>query len=229
MLAVPCTHPQTWLARRPTSIPESTVFQPHEPQAEAQDGPAPAAEERAGPKAVSVLGQLGWAGPLGVAGVALEVSPIPWFVATGGIGMGWAGRQLAVGGRFRFPVTPSASPSSSASFVKKRALWLGVGARYSTGDFFYEKSVEDYVIAESPALLWEPARWLNLEVTVDLFFRSPFILQGFAGVGYLLNVTDGFCRSGNSIDRGDCKAEVRALDYLLLPFFGISGGLAFGG
>jgi hypothetical protein len=172
-------------------------------------GPAHAID----PALVAAEAQAGLGGaPLGMLGVALDVSPLPALAVNGGMGLGFTGIQLAASARGRLRLGED--------------LFASAGLGYSAGPFLREDALEDYLLAESPAKIYPRAHWLNAELGIEHHRESGWHFRGFVGVGTLLNPRDAHCDHGNSTADAACEREIAQTDLLLLPYVG--GAIGFG-
>ena len=165
------------------------------------------------PAFVAAEAQAGLGGaPLGMLGLALDVSPLPALAVNGGVGLGFTGIQLAASARGRLRL--------------REDLFASGGLGYSTGPFLREDAFEDYLLAESPAKKYDRAHWLNAELGIEHHRESGWHFRGFVGVGTLLNPRDASCDHGNSSADAACEREIAQTDLLLLPYVG--GAIGFG-
>jgi hypothetical protein len=167
-------------------------------------------------KPIVVEGQFGLGAPLGLAGLALEYSPVPFLGIDLGVGLGRGGVQYAFATRLRL---------LRAGHRNHVAPYLGAGV--SAGGFntdypgpnisvdgsqtFHEDTVEHYH--------FDMALWMNLEAGADLRLGPHVTLRPFAGAAFLLNPGAGTAVTGQ-------LGEVPTPPDRWLPYLGLAVGYA---
>lgn len=118
---------------------------------------------------LAIEGHLGVATPLGLAGLALDLTPHPSVSVSAGVGRGLFAMQLAAMARVRpFFVTPGIAP--------------GIGAGVSRG------GTGTWELMDSRQLRIEQATWLNGELFVE-FRRGRVHLRPFFGIARRLGLS----------------------------------------
>jgi len=114
--------------------------------------------------ALAIEGQVGLGAPLGLAGLAVDLTPHPWFSLNAGVGRGVDGLQLAATLRVR-------------PLFLGRMFAVGLGGGVSRGD-----TSTLVAFGDSPQLRFSQATWLNAEVFGELR-RGSWHLRPFVGIG----------------------------------------------
>jgi len=136
-------------------------------------------------KPVALEGRLGLGTPLGFAGVALDVTPVPWMSLNLGVGAGGAGAQYA--GMARVGLAPA-------------PVTGGIGAGVSAGQYEWSnqpKAIYGHFSADlhMPSITreWNLAIWGNGEVFVEGRSGGRFQWRVYIGLGRLLNASSSTC------------------------------------
>jgi hypothetical protein len=112
---------------------------------------------------LAIEGHVGLGAPLGLAGLAVDVTPHPWFSLNAGVGRGVDGLQLAAMLRVR-------------PLFWGRTFALGLGGGVSRGD-----TSTTVAFGDSPELRFNQATWLNAEVFGEMR-RGSLHLRPFVGI-----------------------------------------------
>ena len=183
---------------------------PHLPAGEppATDHPAVSWRSPISAASVALLGQLGLGAPLGIAGVLVELQPLPWLAADIGGGVSTSGGQVAAGLRGRLP------------FARRSALDLG--ATYSVGP--YESVPESplcITCRETGRYEWWLAHWVGLDVGVASRFYNGLQIRPHVGFTRVVNQGDHKCHATFT---DLCEDEAPGT---LLPYVGVQLGHAW--
>jgi len=134
---------------------------------------------------VALEGRLGLGTPLGFAGVALDVTPVPWMSLNIGVGQGAAGGQYAGMARVRLAPAPVTG---------------GIGAGVSAGRYRWTNQCSALdgpcsALLQLPAInrLWNPAIWGNVEAFLEGRSGGRFQWRVYIGLGRLLNASSSTC------------------------------------
>jgi hypothetical protein len=111
--------------------------------------------------------QFGVGAPTGLLGATLEVSPTAWLVLNAGAGEGAQGTQIATMGRLRLPLGDWA---------------VAIGGGYSFGNYDDNKCW-GHDCNDHDARSWEPAHWLNADLSVETRAASGFEWRLYTGFG----------------------------------------------
>ena len=153
---------------------------------------------------LGVEGSIGAATPLGMAGVSIELEPVPWARISAGVGAGLNGPQFAL----------------MAHWVHAGEFWFGeAGGGYSQGEFHHG----DNWVFPDDAWGWEPAHWLNGEVAGGFELATGFRMRAFAGGGWILDGKPDTCR--DNLNNGCRNPEVGSIGTL---YVGLGVGYLFG-
>ena len=152
--------------------------------------------------------------PLGLIGVSLEVTPIPYWTFGGGIGTSISGPQLAMSTRVRYPFGHG-------------AIAFGVGASRGAYD-----TAEAWLADSLWTRHWDHAYWLNLEVSLEHRWSTGVQFRMYGGVGAVLNPADGRCQPDQNNGGHDCSFPGGPLGLLSfsetsVPYVGYAVGYAF--
>jgi hypothetical protein len=119
---------------------------------------------------IAVEGQLSpFGGPLGWAGVALDVALIPQLSLAAGVGAGGFAMQWGAALKPRIPVTPQGAFAFS----------LG----YSRGDY---KQFKLDLAGNDGQYLFRDASWINFDVGYEGRFSSHILVRPYAGISQLI-------------------------------------------
>jgi hypothetical protein len=145
---------------------------------------AAAAQERAGDRyrksPFAIEAQLApFGGPLGMAGVALDVALVPQLSLVAGIGASAFSPQWGVAVRPRLPLIPLVA--------------LSLSAGYSRGDY------RDFRIMGG-SFFYGDCSWINVDFGPELRFRSHWLLRPFVGVSQLVHSNVPVWYEGGSLD-----------------------------
>jgi len=120
---------------------------------------------------------------LGLAGFALDMTPMPWFSITAGVGTSARGPQAAAMYRVRIDLAPAT---------------IGVGAGLSAGNF--QSNDDDCVgpcgaVLKLPAITrtWSTAVFANLELDIEGRSDGGFLWRTYVGRGQVLNTGASTC------------------------------------
>lgn len=146
--------------------------------------------------------QFGVGTPLGLAGVAVDYSPLPILGLDLGIGLGLGGVQYAFATRLR-PIRAG----------RRTHVGVYLSGGVSMGAFNTEYAGPDVAVDGSqgdsenpvPHYHWDAAYWMNLEAGVEIRLATRLSLRPFAGAAFLLNPSAGTAVSGQ---RGEMPAQV---------------------
>ena len=140
---------------------------------------------------VALEGHLGTGTPLGLAGVALDVTPVPWLSLNAGVGAGGSGAQFAGMARLRLAPAPVTG---------------GIGAGVSAGRYAWDNQCKVYYGPCSAMLrmpdiyrVWNPAIWGNAEFFLEGRTAGRFQWRVYIGLGRILNAGSSSC-TWQSID-----------------------------
>jgi hypothetical protein len=149
-----------------------------------RDLAVPASTER-WQRPLALEGHLGLGTPRGFAGLALDVTPVPWGSLNISVGQGANGVQYAGMARVRFAPTP---------------VTAGVGAGASAGRYVWNNQCS---VLEGPcsAMLqmpeitrvWSPAIWGNVEAFLEGRSAGRFQWRVYVGVGRQFNGGSSTC------------------------------------
>ncbi len=160
--------------------------------------------------------QFGVGTPLGLAGLAIDYSPIPLLGFNVGVGLGLGGAEYAFASRLRF---------IRAGHRRHVAVYLGAGL--SGGAYNTAYAGPDIAVDGSqgnfehpvPHYHWDAAFWTNLEAGVEIRIASHLSLRPFVGAAFLVNPNAGVVVIGQ---RGDLPAPPERW----LPYLGLAIGYA---
>lgn len=154
--------------------------------AESPGDPAVPASTERWQRPLALEGHLGLGTPRGFAGIALDVTPVPWGSLNLSVGQGANGIQYAGMARVRFAPTPVTG---------------GVGAGASAGRYVWDNTCS---ALEGPCSamerwpwikrVWSPAIWGNVEAFVEGRSAGRFQWRVYAGVGRQLNGGSSTCK-----------------------------------
>jgi hypothetical protein len=167
-------------------------------------------------KSMVAEGQFGIGAPLGLAGVAIDYSPVPLLGFNLGLGLGLSGAQVAFATRVRL---------FRAGHRNHVAPYLGAGL--SAGAFDTNPPGPDVPLdgsqgfRETPSAHYhfDAALWTNLEAGADLRLGPHVSLRPFVGAAFLLNPSAGTAVIGQ-------RGEVPEPPGRWLPYFGLAIGYA---
>ncbi len=149
-------------------------------------------------RSLAVEGHLSIGGPVGVGGVMIAYEPVPWLVLPIGVGAGFAGPQLAFVPRLRWVWSDSIA-----------ALSAGAGLSGGPYDSFTN------AFSGLSSRHWDRALWLDLSASLELRWSVGMSLRFYAGMGSLLNPSEGTCDF-------TCEPVQQQI-----PYFGLAAGYAF--
>jgi hypothetical protein len=204
------------------TLPRVDSVQPGPPHHDADttdDADAPSATATAPPspwatQPLVLEAQFGLGTPLGLAGIAMDYSPVPILGLNLGVGLGLGGVQYAFASRLRVV---------RAGRRKQVALYLSGGVSGGAFNTEYETlvPVDGSQGGESPVAHyhWDAAYWTNLEAGVEIRVRQHLSLRPFAGAAFLLNPSAGTAVIGQ-------YGEVPAPAERWIPYMGIAIGYA---
>ena len=160
--------------------------------------------------------QFGIGTPLGLAGLAIDYSPVPILGLDLGVGLGLGGVEYAFASRLRV---------LRAGRRTHVVVYLGGGL--SGGAYNTEYAGPEVAVDGSqgnfenpvPHYHWDAAFWTNLEAGVEIRFKSNVSLRPFAGAAFLLNPNAGMAVTGQ---RGDAPTPPERW----LPYLGLAIGYA---
>ena len=150
-----------------------------------EDNPAVVAPPNRWQKQLAYEARLGLATPLGFAGVAVDVTPVPWVSLNLGIGQGGHGAQYAGMARVRLATTPVTG---------------GIGAGVSAGRYQWDNQCKAYygpcaAMDRWPVVTrtWNPAIWGNVEAFLEGRAAGGFQWRVYLGLGKILNAAASRC------------------------------------
>jgi hypothetical protein len=160
--------------------------------------------------------QFGLGTPIGLAGLAIDYSPVPILGLDLGVGLGPGGVEYAFTSRLR--VIRAGRRTHVAVYLGGGLSGGAYNSEYAFPDIAVDGSQTD---SESPVphYHWDAAFWTNLEAGVEIRFKSNVSLRPFAGVEYLLNPGNGVAVFGQ---RGDAPSPPERW----LPYLGLAIGYA---
>ena len=157
-------------------------------------------------------GRLGLGTPLGFAGVALDVTPVPWASFNIGIGQGGHGAQYAGMARVRLAPAPVTG---------------GVGAGVSAGRYAWDNQCKVWegpcaAMVRLPAIAreWDPAIWGNVETFMEGRSAGRFQWRVYIGVGRILEGPSSTC----TWDSSDGQRPAGCDEASFLGYFGTAFG-----
>jgi hypothetical protein len=134
-------------------------------------------------KPLALEAHLGVGTPRGFAGIALDVTPVPWGSFNLSLGRGMNGVQYAGMARVRLAPTPVTG---------------GVGAGVSAGRYVWDNSCRGpcAAILQLPDItrVWSPAIWGNVEAFIEGRSAGRFQWRVYVGMGRQLNGESSTCR-----------------------------------
>ncbi len=165
---------------------------------------------------IVVEAQFGAGTPIGIAGLAIDYSPVPILGLNVGVGLGLGGVEYAFGSRLR--VVRAGRRTHVAVYLGGGVSGGAYNTEYAGPNIAVDGSQGDF---ESPVphYHWDAAFWTNLEAGVEIRFKSNFSLRPFAGAAYLLNPNAGVAVIGQ---HGDAPAPPERW----LPYLGLAIGYA---
>jgi hypothetical protein len=140
----------------------------------------------------SVEAHVGLGAPLGLLGLGLDASPVPFFSAMIGVGTNGSSLQYAAQGRLRFP----------------GGNWgFGIGAGASMGGpYTWHEGGLLSIALDGPAVKkWDRVYWLNVDLFAEHRTASGFLVRGYFGSAQLMNISDGVCTNRDSHDLERCQ------------------------
>lgn len=146
--------------------------------------------------------------PVGLVGLRLGLSPLPWVVVDGGAGLGLRGVQLAASGRLQIPLSRDSGADS----------YLGWGSGVSQGDYSESNGGLAHAVGGAVAeivtlgllqghdIYWRDVTWWNNELYLAGHLEELF---GRLYLGVALPISPGRCyiRSEGVQDWEPCAAD----------------------
>jgi hypothetical protein len=149
---------------------------------------------------------LGLGAPLGLAGVAVDMSPSPGFSANAGAGIGGSTRSLQLAAALRMRI------------IAARGFAAGAEGGLAVGRYSEDLSCPS---GRCPAAwYWERAVWGNVGLFLELRTDAGLALRGSFGASAIFNVTSGQCVRCDATDEPSLWTTT-------LPYTAIAVGYAF--
>ncbi|RYE94025.1 MAG: hypothetical protein EOO75_03025 [Myxococcales bacterium] len=128
---------------------------------------------------LAIEGQLALVGPLGAAGVALDLSLTDWFALNGGVGVGRGAVGSPVGRRLQFAFTPRLRIPLGNS----HGLRLGIGIEAGVSEGSYREVFGCGLLDGSSCVndAWKSVLWQNTNLTFEIR-QDRFQFRLFSGV-----------------------------------------------
>ncbi len=159
---------------------------------------------------LAIAGHVGFGTPYGLAGVAVEATPIPWWTIGGGVGTSFSGPQLAVSSRVRYLFGHSALAAGMAASrgpYDTNDGWGGTWRKH-----------------------WDHAAWLAFEGSIEHRWSTGMEVRFYLGASGLLNPSSGECTPNDRRETRTCASGGPIFgvgNETVVPYIGFAFGRTF--